>query len=84
MSVYFGAPTAGSEHFWFNERSHRRIDAVAADRDVRRIERAIGFLRGGGDEDVLAGFEIGRRRRDKCHDRDVRRYYDCLLSVLVL
>jgi hypothetical protein len=35
--------------------SHRRGDAVAADRDGGRFERAILFLVGGGDEVFGAG-----------------------------
>src|ERR1700722_1588142 len=51
-------------------RSHRRVDAVGADRDVRRIERTFRLLGRAGEHDG-ARLEIACGGGCERHDRDI-------------
>src|ERR1700722_2947443 len=62
---------------------HRRIDAVAAYRNARGLERAVSQRLRADNENLRAGLQISHRRRRKQHDHDVRRHNKCLLAVLV-
>src|SRR6516164_11139806 len=64
--------------------SHRRRDAVAADRDGGGFERAVVLLVGGSDEDLRAGLELVLVTGDVGHDHRLRRDDDLLFSLLVL
>src|SRR5215510_8891195 len=64
--------------------SHGRRDAVAADRNRGRLERAVVLLVGGGDEDLRAGLEFALVTGDVSHDHSLRHDHDLLFSLLVL
>src|SRR5690349_18562256 len=64
-------------------RSLRRID-TAADGDVWRGQRSIGFLLGRGDEHLGPDLEVGGAARRILGDRDASRHENLLLAVLVL
>src|SRR5262245_48047012 len=63
---------------------HGRRDAVAADRNRGRLERAVVLLVGGGDEDLRAGLEFALVTGDVSHDHRLRHDHDLLFSLLVL
>src|ERR1700722_3045286 len=63
--------------------SHRRRQAVAADADAGRFERAVRQLLHEGD-DLGAGLQLGFVGRNIGHNRAIRRDHDFLLTILVL
>src|SRR5215470_19251316 len=64
--------------------SHRRGDAIAANRDRRGLERAVFLLVGAGDEDLGAGLELVLAAGDVGHDHGLGHDHDLLFPVLVL
>src|SRR5262245_61295078 len=64
--------------------SHGRRDAVAADRNRGRLERAVVLLVGGSDEDLRAGLEFALVTGDVGHDHRLWHDDDLLFSLLVL
>src|SRR6266496_4666509 len=75
-----GAPGPACTGPETNQASHRRRDAVAADRDGGRFERAVLLLVGSGDEDFGAGLEFALVGRHVGHDGRVWHDHDLLLS----
>src|SRR5215467_5023067 len=65
-------------------RSHRRGDAVAADRDCGGLERAVVLLLGGGDEDLGARLELVLAAGNVGDDHGLGRDVDLLFPLLVL
>src|SRR5215216_5820442 len=64
--------------------SHRRGDAVAADIDAGRFQRAVVLLHRAEDDDLGARLQFGLVAGDEGDDRRTLRHQDLLLAVLVL
>src|ERR1700712_5659296 len=63
--------------------SHRRRDAVAADVDAVRFQRAVILFHRAEDDDLGAGLQFGLLAGDEGDDRGARRHHHFLLAVLV-